>query len=97
MLQVTQEATKHLVRVRGQRGVEPDAGARFVASGEGVGLTFARSPQPADQVVEGSEISIYIAPQVAGKLDSALIDVSDRGGKTGLVMRRQAKTRASHD
>jgi Fe-S cluster assembly iron-binding protein IscA len=87
MVQLTQEATKHLVRVRGERGVDAGAGARFVPSGRGVGLTFAPEPKPGDRVVEVKEIPIYLAPEVADKLDKTTIDVSEKDGKVGLVMR----------
>lgn len=90
MVQLTQEATKHLVRVRGERGIDAGAGARFVPSGRGVGLTFAPEPKPGDQVVEVKEIPIYLAPEVAGKLDKTTIDVSEKDGKVGLVMRPQS-------
>jgi Fe-S cluster assembly iron-binding protein IscA len=90
MLQLSEGATKHLIRLRAERGVDPAAGARFVPSGTGVGLAFAPSPESGDQVIEGEEISIYVAPQLAGKLDEAMIDVSAKDGRTGLVLRRKA-------
>ncbi|HSL97636.1 MAG TPA: hypothetical protein VK831_03600 [Candidatus Deferrimicrobiaceae bacterium] len=89
MVQLTQEATKHLVRVRGERGIDSGAGARFVPSGKGVGLTFAPEPKPGDQVVEGADIPVYLAPEVADKLEEKTIDVSEKDGKVGLVMRSQ--------
>ncbi|NJD27884.1 MAG: hypothetical protein FIA92_06260 [Chloroflexi bacterium] len=92
MVQLTQEATRHLVRVRGERGADAAAGARFVPSGRGrVGLTFAPQPKPGDQVVESSEIPVYLAPEVADKLDKTTIDVREKDGKVGLVMRPQTE------
>lgn len=93
MLQVTPAATKHLVRVRKERGIGPDAGARFVSNGTGVGLTFAPKPEPGDGVVEGSEIQIYVAPQISDRLSRSQIDVSEKNGKLGLVLRPQARSK----
>jgi len=97
MVQLTQEATKHLVRVRGERGIDPGAGARFVPSGRGVGLTFAPEPKPGDQVVKVPEIPIYLAPEVADKLNQTTIDVSEKDGRVGLVMRPQASDKSSRN
>jgi Fe-S cluster assembly iron-binding protein IscA len=93
LLQVTTAATKHLVRVRKERGIGPDAGARFVSNGTGVGLTFATTPEPGDGVVEGSEIQIFVAPQISDRLDRSQIDVSEKNGKLGLVLRPQPRSK----
>jgi Fe-S cluster assembly iron-binding protein IscA len=90
-MQVTKEAVSHLVRVRGERGAAPGAGARFVSTGTGVGLTFATSPEPGDRVVEVPEIPVFVSSQVVEKLDDATIDVSERDGKVGLVLRPKRK------
>jgi Fe-S cluster assembly iron-binding protein IscA len=95
MVQVTQEATKHLVRVRRERGFDTATGARFVSRGSSVTLTFAPAPQPGDGVAGGKEIPIYVAPQVAEKLDSAVIDIADRDGRVGLVLRHTTKAKPS--
>jgi Fe-S cluster assembly iron-binding protein IscA len=89
MLQLTQQAAQHLVRVRGERGFDAEAAARFVSSGTGVGLTFARRPEPDDHVIKTSDIAIYVAPQVAEKLDAATIDVGEKDGRMGLVLKRR--------
>jgi Fe-S cluster assembly iron-binding protein IscA len=95
MLQVTPAATKHLVRVRKERGIAPDAGARFVSNGTGVGLTFAPTPEPGDGVVDGSEIQIFVASQIQDRLSRSQIDVSEKNGKLGLVLRPQARAKKS--
>jgi Fe-S cluster assembly iron-binding protein IscA len=87
MLQLTPEATSHLVRVRGERGLGQKTGARFVENGPGVGLTFASRPEPGDRVVEADGIAIYLAPEVADKLDGGTVDVGDKNGKTALYFR----------
>ena len=93
MLQLTTAATKHLVRVRKERGIGPSAGARFVSNGTGVGLTFAPAPEPGDRVVEVPEIPIFVAPQIVDRLSRSQIDVSEKGGKPGLVLRPQPRAK----
>jgi Fe-S cluster assembly iron-binding protein IscA len=95
MVQLTEKATRHLVRVRSERGFDAGAGARFVSRGAAVTLTFAKAPEPGDRVATRSEIPIYVAPQVAEKLETAVIDVDDRDGRVGLVLRRKAPRKAS--
>jgi Fe-S cluster assembly iron-binding protein IscA len=87
MIQVTEQATKHLVRVRGERGLSLDAAARFVQSGTGVGLTFSSRPEPGDRILHSDGLAIFVAPEVATKLEGATIDVSDKSGKAALYLR----------
>jgi hypothetical protein len=88
MVQVTQQAAGRLVRLRDQRGFDRSFGARFVRGNNGVTLTFAATPQPGDQAVEGGDlpISIFLAPDVVPALIGSTIDVKDRDGKEALVL-----------
>jgi Fe-S cluster assembly iron-binding protein IscA len=88
MLQLTTAATDHLIRVRDERGRSKDSAARFVSKGARVGLTFAAKPGPKDHVIEGAGIAVYLAPEVAEKLENAVIDASVDEGRAILVMRR---------
>jgi Fe-S cluster assembly iron-binding protein IscA len=90
MLKLTKAATAHLLRARTERGFDPTAGARFVRGSAGVGLTFVRAPQDGDKVLTGSDFPVYVAEEVAGILDRAVIDettTEDRGSR--LVIRPQ--------
>ncbi|HTK44570.1 MAG TPA: hypothetical protein VL749_04355 [Patescibacteria group bacterium] len=93
MLELTAEASRHLVQVRGERGHGPTAGARFVPTAGGVGLTFSSAPEPGDRVVEADGIAIYLAPEVADKLDGGTVDVGDKGGKAALYFRLPSRAR----
>jgi Fe-S cluster assembly iron-binding protein IscA len=89
MLQLTPEATSHLVRVRRERGLDDQSGARFVSNGARVGLTFAGAPEPGDRVIEQKDIPVYVASEVAEALDTSVIDARVEEGKSILVLRRQ--------
>jgi Fe-S cluster assembly iron-binding protein IscA len=89
MVQVTKEAAKHLVRVRGERGFDRSDGARFLKRGVGVGLTFSKKPQPGDRVIEANGVPVFVAADVARKLDRGVIDVGSKDGKTALYFKRR--------
>lgn len=44
MIQLTSDANEYQRQVREARGIESTAGARFVRSPGGIGLTFATAP-----------------------------------------------------
>jgi Fe-S cluster assembly iron-binding protein IscA len=90
MLQITDRATTHLLRARTEEGFDERAGARFVRGSAGVGLTFAAAPEQGDQVLTGSALPVYVAEDVTGVLDRAVIDVSAEDGESRLVLRSQA-------
>lgn len=91
MLQITEQATTHLLRARTEHGFDEHAGARFVRGSAGVGLTFASAPEPGDQVVAaGSALPVYVAEDAAAVLDQAVIDVAADNGESRLVLRSQA-------
>lgn len=98
MLQLTPEATRYLLKVQGERGVDERAGARFVSKGGRVGLTFAPAPVAGDRVLNSAEIKVYVAAEIAKTLDESVIDARDEDGQIALSMRKQAasKTKAAN-
>jgi Fe-S cluster assembly iron-binding protein IscA len=93
MLTVTSEATRHLIEVRRQRGVGDDAGARFISKGGQVGLTFAATPADGDRVVDGTDIPVFVAADIADVLDESIIDARDENGQMTLILRRRPTER----
>jgi hypothetical protein len=88
MLQVTAEATHHLLRLRQERGFGPAAVPRFARGGGGrVGLTFVSGPEPGDRVVEGPQIPVYVAADISDALESSVIDARSEDGRIALVLR----------
>ena len=94
MLTLTTKATRHLIEVRRKRGFDAHAGARFVAKGARVGLTFVRAPGKEDRVVESEQIKVYVAPDIADALDRAIIDAREVDGNTALVMRKRESAKS---
>lgn len=95
MLQLTSKAAQHLIKVRGERGVDDRAAVRFVSKEGRVGVTFSQTPQEGDRVVDGQEIRVFVAPEIATALDASIIDARDEEGQTSLVMRKQAEPTAT--
>ena len=91
MLQITRLAQQHLLELRVERGFDAKHGARFIANGRTVGLTFAPAPRADDRVVEGADLPIYVASDAIAVLDEATIDAMPEDGKTVLVIRRQRR------
>jgi Fe-S cluster assembly iron-binding protein IscA len=89
MLRLTPKATNHLITVRKERGVDDQAGARFISKGGRVGLTFAAAPTEGDRVVDGEKINVFVAADIAEALDQSIIDASDQNGRMSLVIRRR--------
>jgi Fe-S cluster assembly iron-binding protein IscA len=87
MLQITSNAARHLIKVRGERGVDARSGVRLVRRGGRVGITFVGTPATGDQVIAGDGINVFIAAEVADVLDDSTLDARDDGGRTALVMR----------
>ena len=90
MLRLTSSASRHLVKLRKERGVDDRAGVRFVSKEGRVGLTFSLNPVHGDREIDGEAIKVYIAPEIAPALDESIIDARDEDGKTALVLRKQA-------
>ena len=82
MLQFTPKATQHLVRVRQERGLDERNGARLVANGRTIGLTFAAAPGPEDEIIRQPGIAIFLAPEVATTLDGGVVDARIQEGKS---------------
>jgi Fe-S cluster assembly iron-binding protein IscA len=89
MLQLTSKAAHHLIKIRGERGVDDRAAVRFVSKEGRVGVTFSLNPMDGDRVVDGQEIKVFVAPEIATALDESIIDARDEEGRTALVMRKQ--------
>jgi len=90
VLKLTSSASRHLVNLRKERGVDDRAGVRFVSKEGRVGLTFSLKPVHGDRELDGEAIKVYIAPEIAPALDESIIDARDEDGKTALVLRKQA-------
>ena len=90
MLRITRQANRYLRRAREEAGLDSNAGARFVRTSSGVGLTFAAAPEPSDRVAADDDVVIYVDEHVAAALDRSVIDVSNEDGHQRLVIRPQS-------
>ena len=75
MLRVTKAASQYIRSVRDAHAADPSAGARFVRSAGGIGLTLPVAPAPGDQILSGPNLSLYVPDDLATALASAIIDV----------------------
>ena len=102
MLRLTADATKHLRDASGRREGPGDRIPRFARQSGQIKLGFASTPEPGDKVVETSGMRLFLAEDIADKLDAAIIDVRhEQDGGEVLVLRRQKDstqegTKAAH-
>ena len=87
MLQLTPEARAHLLRVRAERGVEPDVPGRIVGNGVLIGFTFRSDPDPRDHALPGAGQPLYVAADIAPVMDHVVLDTRNESGETVLVAR----------
>lgn len=96
MLEITQQAAAHLIRLRAEGGHGPESGARFVRGTSSVAVTFALEPQPGDLILTGYDLTVYVAEDVAEILDRSVIDETSDGHESRLALRPQGSTPAKH-
>jgi Fe-S cluster assembly iron-binding protein IscA len=90
MLQMTHAAAELLTQIRQSSDIPSDAGVRVypeqATSDEvSIGLGFTEAPMPGDQVSEQEGMKLYVAPEIAGPLDTTMIDVTDDDGEARLI------------
>ncbi len=94
MLQLTHAAASQLAEARAAQGLPETAGIRVFAEprpeGElAVALTFAAVPAEDDQVTERDGTRVFIAPEVAGPLADAALDIEQTAEGAKLVLTPQ--------
>jgi len=89
MLRFTTQAIDHLQQVRGKRGLDASELPRFVRRSGRLALTFARSPEEGDRLVDGGRMSTLVASSAADLLDGKTIDVKADEGKAVLVVKHR--------
>lgn len=95
MLEVTSNAAATLADARSRGGVPDHFGVRIYAAKEGdtegpaFQLGFASDPQEGDQVGETEATRYFVAPDVAGPLENAVLDAEDTEEGPKLVLKRR--------
>lgn len=83
MLQVSSSAASMLANVRVQRGLADDVGIRISAApatdgnGTNLRLGFVEAPLEGDQVTETEGTRVFVAPELAEALDTAMLDTAE--------------------
>lgn len=95
MLRFTTQAIDHLQQVRGKRGLDASELPRFVRRSGRLALTFARSPEEGDRLVDGGRMSTLVASSAADLLDGKTIDVKADEGKAVLVVKHRREAAAA--
>jgi Fe-S cluster assembly iron-binding protein IscA len=94
MLQITDAAMGVLRDVRASSDAPDDAAARFALTTQegqqGIGFMFSSDPVEGDQkVADDGELEVYVAPELAEPLGTAVVDATDTDQGTELVLREE--------
>jgi Fe-S cluster assembly iron-binding protein IscA len=95
MLRFTTQAIDHLQQVRGKRGLDANELPRFVRRSGRLALTFARSPEEGDRLVDGGRMSTLVASSASDLLDGKTIDVKADEGRAVLVVKHRREAAAA--
>ena len=96
MIQLTPEAARHLVKLRRERGIDEKNAARLVRNADRISLAFAPKAEPGDSPLHSGEIDVFISPDLAARLDGAIVDARTADGRVALIVRQKtAKPAAS--
>ena len=98
MLQLTTGAANHLRSATERRDTTGGRTPRFARESGQIKLGFAPTPAPGETVMEISGIRLFVAEDIADKLEAAIIDVRrEQDGKQVLVLRRQEDAKGQED
>ncbi len=98
MLIVTPAATDALDSIATARSIPEGGGLRlaFAPGGDGqpgLSMTVVDSPEPQDDVLADSAVSLFLQPQAAAVLDDKVLDVQpDDNGRPSFVLMMQELT-----
>jgi hypothetical protein len=86
MVEITQRAEELLLELRGKHGYDQTDGVRFETAAGKIRLAFASEARPADRVLDGARLPIYVAPELADRFREAKIDAELTDGRQKIVV-----------
>jgi len=102
MLQVTDAAVsvlKSAILHEGEPSQQPDPAIavriRPAAMDDGrqtLTLQPVMGPEPGDEPTEATDLDVFVAPELAGQLGSAILDVEPTPGGPEMVLREQSES-----
>lgn len=94
MFQLTHAAVLKVDESRRAQGLPESVGLRIFGQSQtggqvSLGLAFAEAPAEDDEVTITEGTRVFLAPEVAGPLDSAALDVTETGDGAAFVLTDQ--------
>jgi hypothetical protein len=90
MIGITSTAVSHIVKRRDERGASRSSSARLTPSSNGIWLSYGDSPEPGDRKIDTSDIEVYVARDLASRLEGRVIDVRETDNGYAWVVKRPA-------
>ena len=94
MLTLTDQAVTAIRNLTARAGLPPETGLRIAPEdGEprGLALSLADAPQAGDQVIEASDVHVFVQPEASAVLDDKALDAQiSEDGEVSFLLQPQA-------
>ena len=94
MLTLTDQAVTAIRNLTARAGLPPETGLRIAPEdGEprGLALSLADSPQAGDQVIEASDVHVFVQPEASAVLDDKALDAQiNEDGEVSFTLQNQS-------
>ena len=93
MLTLTDQAVSAIRNLTTQPGLPEETGLRIApdSAAGGLALSLTPGPQDGDQVIEESDVQVFVQPDAAVTLDDQALDAQvSQDGEVSFVLTRQA-------
>ena len=94
MLTLTDQAVTAIRNLAARAGLPPETGLRIAPEdGEprGLALSLADAPQAGDQVIEASDVHVFVQPEASAVLDDKALDAQiSQDGEVSFTLQDQS-------
>ena len=94
MLTLTDQAVTAIRNLTAQAGLPPETGLRIApedGATPGLALSLADAPQAGDQVIEASDVQVFVQPEASAVLDDKSLDAQiNDDGEVSFTLQNQS-------
>lgn len=93
MLALTDQAVTAIRNLTARAGLPPETGLRIApedGTARGLALSLADAPEAGDQVIEASDVHVYVQPEACAVLDDKALDAQiNEDGEVSFTLQNQ--------
>lgn len=94
MLTLTDQAVSAIRDLTARAGLPPETGLRIApedGDARGLALSLADAPQAGDQVIEASDVHVFVQPEASEALEDKALDAEiSENGEVSFTLQNQA-------